>query len=264
MFKSTFHISKMDCPSEESLIRMKLEGLSSIKSLVFQIENRKLTVFHTEGSTEIEKRLKKLNLGTERKETTIVKQEEIIDNPLVQSKLLWTVLIINFAFFIIEITTGIISKSMGLVADSLDMLADALVYGLSLWAVGSTVLRKKKVAKLSGYFQLALALIGLLEVIRRFISFEAVPDFRTMIIVSILALIANSVCLYLLQKSKSKEAHMKATMIFTSNDIVINTGIIVAGILVLLTHSKYPDLIIGAIVFLIVVRGAFRILKLGK
>ena len=264
MFKSTYKISKLDCPSEESLIRIKLEGLSSIKSLIFDIENRNLTVFHSEDSGEIEKRLNELNLGSERKETTIVKQEEFINNPSVQSKLLWTVLIINFAFFIIEITTGFISKSMGLVADSLDMLADAMVYGLSLWAVGSTVFRKKKVARLSGYFQLALALIGLIEVIRRFISVEAVPDFRTMIIVSILALVANSICLYLLQKSKSEEAHMKATMIFTSNDIIINTGIIVAGILVLLTHSKYPDLIIGAIVFLVVVRGAFRILKLGK
>ncbi|RZT91315.1 heavy-metal-associated domain-containing protein [Ancylomarina subtilis] len=264
MFKSTFHISKMDCPSEESLIRMKLEGLPVIKSLVFDIENRKLTVFHSEESTEIGKRLKELNLGAQCKETIIVQQDEFIDNPSVQSKLLWTVLIINFVFFIIEITTGFISKSMGLVADSLDMLADALVYGLSLWAVGSTVIRKKKVAKLSGYFQLALALLGLTEVIRRFISFEEVPNFQIMIIVSVLALIANSICLYLLQKSKSEEAHMKATMIFTSNDIIINTGVIIAGVLVLLTQSKYPDLIIGAIVFLIVVKGAFRILKLGN
>ena len=264
MFKTEFSVSKMDCPSEESLIRMKLEGLSSIKSLVFDIENRKLTIFHSEENTEIEKSLKELNLGAERKETIIVQQYEFIDNSSVQSKLLWIVLIINFAFFIIEITTGFISKSMGLVADSLDMLADALVYGLSIWAVGSTVIRKKKVAHLSGYFQLALALLGLTEIIRRFISSEVVPDFRTMIIVSVLALIANSVCLYLLQKSKSKEDHMKATMIFTSIDIIINTGVIVAGILVLLTQSKYPDLIIGAIVFLIVVRGAFRILKLGK
>ncbi len=254
----------MDCPSEESLIRMKLEGLSAIKGLVFDIENRKLTVFHSEENEEIEQHLKELNLGTEHKETIVVQQNEFKDDSSVQSKLLWTVLIINFAFFIIEITTGFISKSMGLVADSLDMLADAFVYGLSLWAVGSTVIRKKKVARMSGYFQLALALLGLSEVIRRFISFEEVPDFQTMIIVSILALIANSVCLYLLQKSKSKEAHMKASMIFTSNDIIINTGVIVAGVLVLLTQSKYPDLIIGAIVFLIVVRGAFRILKLGK
>ncbi|MBU1369431.1 MAG: cation transporter [Bacteroidetes bacterium] len=264
MKKSTFYISKMDCPSEESLIRMKLEGLSTIKSLVFDIENRKLTVFHSEENEEIEKYLKELNLGTEHKETIIVQQDEFKDDLSVQSKLLWTVLIINFAFFIIEISTGFISKSMGLVADSLDMLADALVYGLSLWAVGSTVIRKKKVARLSGYFQLALALLGLSEVIRRFISFEEVPDFQTMIIVSILALVANSVCLYLLQKSKSKEAHMKASMIFTSNDVIINSGVILAGVLVLLTQSKYPDLIVGSIVFLIVSQGAFRILKLGK
>jgi len=264
MFKSVFTVSKMDCPSEESLIRMKMEGISGIKNLVFDIENRKLTIFHAEENPEIEKRLKELNLGAEHKDTIDVQEDEFIDNASAQSKLLWMVLIINFAFFIIEITTGLISKSMGLVADSLDMLADALVYGLSLWAVGSTVIRKKKVAKLSGYFQLALALLGLSEVIRRFISFEEVPDFQTMIIVSVLALIANSVCLYLLQKSKSNEAHMKATMIFTSNDIIINTGVIAAGVLVLMTQSKYPDLMIGAIVFLIVVRGAFRILKLGK
>jgi Co/Zn/Cd efflux system component len=255
----------MDCPSEENLIRMKLDGLSAIKKLDFDIENRTLSVFHAGKNADIANHLEALNLGAQLKSAeTIEDFENDSEKATVQSKLLWTVLIINFAFFVIEITTGLISKSMGLVADSLDMLADALVYGLSLWAVGSTVIRKKKVAKLSGYFQLALALLGLSEVIRRFISFEEVPDFQIMIIVSILALIANSVCLYLLQKSKSSEAHMKATMIFTSNDIIINTGVIVAGILVLLTQSKYPDLIIGAIVFLIVVRGAFRILKLGK
>lgn len=80
-------------------------------------------------------------------------------------------------------------------ADSLDMLADSFVYGLSLWAVGSTVLRKKKVARLSGYFQLTLALLGIFEVVRRFIGFEAMPDYRIMIGVSILALIANAICL---------------------------------------------------------------------
>ncbi|WP_449658189.1 hypothetical protein [Aquipluma nitroreducens] len=57
---------------------------------------------------------------------------------------------------------------------------------------------------------------------------------------------------------------MKASMIFTSNDVIINAGVVLAGILVLLTDSKYPDLIIGVIIFLIVTRGAFKILKLGK
>jgi Co/Zn/Cd efflux system component len=91
-----------------------------------------------------------------------------------------------------------------------------------------------------------------------------VPDFKTMIIVSIFALIANSICLYILQRSKSEEAHMKASMIFTSNDVIINSGVILAGILVLLTQTKYPDLIIGGVVFIIVLKGAIRMLKLGK
>jgi len=239
--------------------------LEVIKKLEFDIENRNLTVFHTKVDIEILKRLESLNFGAKLSNSENIDESEVNpESSEVQSKLLWSVLIINFGFFVIEITTGFISKSMGLVADSLDMLADSFVYGLSLWAVGSIVLRKKKVARLSGYFQLTLALLGIIEVTRRFIGFEDMPDYRIMIGISILALIANAVCLYLLQKSKSEEAHMKASMIFTSNDIIINTGVIVAGVLVLLTQSKYPDLIIGAIVFLIVVRGTFRILKLGN
>ena len=265
MKKSEYHISKMDCPSEENMIRMKLDGLSTIKKLEFDIENRNLTVFHIEYDDEILSRLEALNFGAKLTQTSSIDENDIeIESSDVQSKLLWSVLIINFAFFIIEMTTGLISKSMGLVADSLDMLADSFVYGLSLWAVGSTVLRKKKVARWSGYFQLTLALLGIIEVIRRFIGSEAMPDYRIMIGVSILALIANAACLYILQKSKSNEAHMKASMIFTSNDVIINSGVILAGLLVLITNSKYPDLVIGAVVFLIVVRGALRILKLGK
>jgi len=262
MLKSEYHISKMDCPSEENMVRLKLDGLPEIKKLEFDLDSRKLLVFHTVKNQEITDRLKELNLGSEYMETVEFEGEIDKGGNDVQSRLLWTVLAINFGFFLIEITTGLLS--MGLVADSLDMLADASVYGLSLWAVGSTVARKKSVARFSGIIQFVLAGLGIFEVTRRFIVTEALPDFRMMIAVSILALIANSVCLYLLQKSKSEEAHMKASMIFTSNDVIINSGVILAGILVLLTESRYPDLIIGGIVFLIVVRGAIRMLNLGK
>ena len=144
------------------------------------------------------------------------------------------------------------------------MLADSFVYGLSLIAVGGTVLKKKRIAKYAGYFQITLAIIGIVEVIRRFLGYESLPLFSTMIIVSIFALIANGICLYLLQKSKSQEAHMRASMIFTSNDIIINLGVITAGVLVNWLHSGIPDLIIGIIVFGLVIQGAFRILKLSK
>lgn len=262
---SVFLITKMDCPSEEQIIRMKLDAITGIHALDFDIPNRKLTVSHHGNVEPITQSLASLNFNSSLLSTNEIENSELDTNSFRnESSLLWTVLLINFVFFAIELSTGLLSRSMGLVADSLDMLADAIVYGLSLLAVGATIVRKKLVAKWSGYFQIGLATIGIIEVLRRFFGYEATPDFKTMIIISILALIANGICLYLLLKSKSQEAHMKASLIFTSNDVIINVGVIIAGILVYVLNSKYPDLIIGSIVFIIVTRGALSILKLAR
>jgi Co/Zn/Cd efflux system component len=243
---------------------MKLDGISSIVNLDFDIPDRKLTVFHNGPIDQIEKSVIELNLGGKKISTELTETTDFEEHTS-QQKLLWTVLGINFAFFIIEMSTGLISKSMGLVADGLDMLADSFVYGISLFAVGGTLIKKKRIAKIAGYFQIILAIIGFLEILRRFFENENLPDFKTMIIISIFALIANGICLYLMQKSKSKaEAHMQASMIFTSNDVIINLGVLTAGLLVNWLNSGKPDLIIGTIVFVFVIQGAFRILKLSK
>lgn len=263
MQKTVFHITQMDCPSEENIIRLKLGDFSDIVKLDFDIPNRRLIIFHKGSLTNIENAITELNLGSK-----ILSAEDSDHTSFTeetnQKKVLWIVLIINFSFFLIEIITGLISKSMGLVADSLDMLADAFVYGISLYAVGGTLQRKKNIAKIAGYFQMTLAVLGFIEVVRRFIGTETMPDFKTMIIVSVFALIANALCLYLLMKSKSSEAHMRASMIFTSNDVIINLGVILAGLLVLWLNSGLPDLIVGSAVFVLVMFGAARILKLAR
>ena len=253
----------MDCPSEENLIRLKLGELNNIRQLSFDLSKRVVDVYHLDDNTDIVDALNSLNLGAELVNSEEVSETEV-DGQNAQRKMLWTVLIINFSFFVLEMSTGLISKSMGLVADSLDMLADSFVYGLSLLAVGGTLVLKKKIAKTAGYFQILLASIGFLEVIRRFVSNENLPLFETMIGVSILALIANGLCLYILQKANSNEAHIQASMIFTSNDVIINLGVIIAGLLVMWTGSNKPDLIVGMIVFILVIKGAFRILSLSK
>ena len=264
MYKTLFKIDKMDCPSEENLIRMKFEELTQIKHLEFDLNHRELTVFHKLGIEEIEECLKHLNLG-HKKLYTKKSNRQSFDQNTDQRKVLWSVLIINLVFFILEMGYGLVSKSMGLVADSLDMLADSFVYAISLIAVGKSLAHKKTVAKIAGYFQIILALIGFGEVIRRTIYSVEFPNYLTMIIISVLALVGNALCLYLLQKSKDKdEAHIKASLIFTSNDVVINLGVIVAGLMVYWLNSNMPDLIIGAIVFFIVSKGAIRILSLSK
>jgi Co/Zn/Cd efflux system component len=242
---------------------MKLADLQNIQYMEFDIPNRILHVSHTGDNEQIFKQLDTLKFDTSIVSTDIV-ENDVVGNQISERKVLWAVLIINFAFFAIEIVFGLLSKSMGLVADSLDMLADSLIYGLALIAVGGTMLRKKKVARFAGIFQLILGAIGFIEVMRRIISEEQMPAFEIMISVSIFALIANSICLYLLQKNKSKEAHMQASMIFTSTDVITNSGVIVAGILVHFLNTNVPDLVIGTIIFAFVIRGAYKIWQLSK
>jgi Co/Zn/Cd efflux system component len=252
----------MDCAAEENLVRLKLGGVRAVKSLNFDLSAREVAVYHEGQLSEIESAIAQLGLGSRWLETE--QTDEAAPEEAQQRRLLWAVLLINAAFFALELTTGFISGSLGLVADSLDMLADALVYGASLFAVGATVARKKNVARWSGYLQLTLAVLGFAEVLRRFFGTEELPDSRTMIVVSVLALVANSVCLYLLQRPKTSEAHMQASVIFTSNDVIINLGVITAGVLVLWLGSGIPDLVIGAAVFVVVMLGAVRILRLAR
>ncbi|MBE2288137.1 MAG: cation transporter [Chitinophagaceae bacterium] len=264
MNRSTFKITKMDCPSEEQLIRMKLEPLTEVRRIDFDIPDRRIVVYHDGDSSIIDSALAALQLGStlEHTETTHDLTGENTDAG--DKKLLRMVLAINAAFFVAEMTAGLLANSMGLVADSLDMLADAIVYGMSLAAIGGAMTRKKLIARLSGYFQLVLALAGLAEVVHRFATNEGIPQHTTMIVVSLFALTGNAASLYLLHKRRSKEAHMEASYIFTSNDVIANIGVVLAGVVVYVTQNALPDLVIGTLVFFLVVRGAVRILQLAK
>lgn len=177
-----------------------------------------------------------------------------------QSRILITLLIINACMFFIEITLGILSESSALIADSLDMLADATVYGIGLYAVGRPALLKIKAANISGIFQIILGISVSLDVIRRLI-WGSEPESSLMIVVGIVALIANITCLILISKHKDGEVHMRASWIFSKNDVIANLGIIVSGYLVYLLDSRFPDLIIGMAISLIVIRGGILIIK---
>ena len=83
-----------------------------------------------------------------------------------------------------------------------------------------------------------------------------------MIGISALALAANVTCLLLLARHRHGGAHMKASWIFSTNDVLANLGIMAAGALVAWTGSRLPDLVIGTLVAALVLLGAVRILRL--
>lgn len=181
----------------------------------------------------------------------------------VERRTLILLLAINAAMFVIELAAGWVAESMGLIADSLDMLADAGVYTAALLAVGSTARRKTHAATVSGLLQLALAAGVGVEVVRRAIQ-GSEPVSALMIGISVLALCANTACLALLQKHREGEIHMRASWIFSTTDVQANVGVIIAGLLVMLTESAWPDLVIGMAVCGLVVRGGVRILRQAR
>jgi Co/Zn/Cd efflux system component len=163
--------------------------------------------------------------------------------------------------FVVEHVAGWLAQSSGLIADSLDMLADAMVYGLSLHAVGRPAATKVRAAHVSGVFQGLLAIGVLADVVRRFVAGSA-PEAPAMIGISVLALAVNVGCLALISRHRHGGAHMRASWIFSTNDVLANVGVIVAGALVAWTASRIPDLVVGTAVGLLVLAGAVRILRL--
>ena len=177
-----------------------------------------------------------------------------------QTRVLWIVLGLNAAMFVAEFVVGLIAESTGLIADSLDMLADAAVYSVSLYAVGRSAALKNRAAMLSGVLQIVLAISIAAEILRRAII-GGQPEPLFMIGVSLVALIANVMCLILIAKHRDGEVHMRASWVFSKNDVIANVGVIAAGCLVLLLNRQWPDLVIGALIVFVVLRGGISIVS---
>jgi len=180
-----------------------------------------------------------------------------------EGRVLSILLAINFSMFLIEVVVGVLSESTALIADSLDMLADAAVYSIGLYAVGKSLSKKINAAFFSGIFQVTLGSLVILDVLRRFV-FGSEPEPLLMILIGSIALVANSICLYLISKHRDGEVHMRASWIFSKNDVIANIGIIVGGVLVYTFGSSYPDLIIGLVISVIVIKGGINIIKDAK
>ncbi len=107
---------------------------------------------------------------------------------------------------------------------------------------------------------MALGLLILVDIARR-ATFGSEPESMLMMGMGCVALIANVICLAIIRKQKNGEVHMRASWIFSANDVIANMGVILAGGMVYLFDTRWPDLVIGFIVSIVVLRGAVLILK---
>jgi Co/Zn/Cd efflux system component len=143
-------------------------------------------------------------------------------------RVLWVVLLINAAMFLIEGSAGLMAHSTALLADALDMLGDALVYGFSLVVLARSARWQAGAALAKGGIMLAFGLGVLGEAIYK--AFHPVmPGVATMGVVGGLALAANVVCFVLLYRYRSDSLNMRSTWLCSRNDVMANAGVLIAA-----------------------------------
>jgi len=172
-------------------------------------------------------------------------------------RVLWIVLIINAAMFLVEGTAGLLAHSTSLLADALDMLGDALVYGFSLFVLARSVRWQAGAALAKGTFMFVFGLAVLGEAIYK-VFHPTMPGVITMGIVGGLALVANTVCFLLLYRHRSDNLNMSSTWLCSRNDLIANGGVLLAAAGSYLLASRWPDIVVG-----VVIAGLFLISALG-
>jgi len=177
-----------------------------------------------------------------------------------QSSTLKSVLAINAVMFVVELTAGLLGHSVSLVADSLDMLGDALVYGFSLYVVARGAAMKAKAALLKGIIMAGFGLFVLGQAIYR-IVLPQLPAFEAIGMVGMLALAANGLCFWLLWRHRADDINMSSVWLCSRNDIIANISVLLAAAGVWLTHSGWPDIVVGLALATLFLRSALHVLR---
>lgn len=177
-----------------------------------------------------------------------------------QSATLKIVLAINAVMFIIELTAGLLSGSVSLVADSLDMLGDALVYGFSIYVVARGARMKANAALLKGGIMAAFGFFVLGQAVYK-IVFPQLPVFETIGAIGLLALATNSLCFMLLWRHRADDINMSSVWLCSRNDIIANVSVLFAAAGVWLSHSGWPDILVGLALAALFLRSALFVLR---
>lgn len=178
-------------------------------------------------------------------------------------KTLWIVLWINFVVFFVQFIAATIANSSSLLADSIDMMGDTLAYAISLYVINKGVKWEATASLCKGIIIYILACIILFNVIKQTVVSEMIPASNLMLIFSLIGLCANSVCLWLLNTYQNNNLNMKSVWICSRNDILVNLSVIITAGLVYYFQSKWPDIIVGLVLTILLFKSASHIIKLS-
>ncbi|MCR8716624.1 cation transporter [Stenotrophomonas indicatrix] len=177
-------------------------------------------------------------------------------------RVLWIVLLINLATFLMMVGASWYSHSSSLLSGALDNLGDAATYLLSLLVVGAGVVAKARVALFKGVLILAAAVAVAAQIGWR-LAHPQVPLFESMGLAALLNLAANGFCLWLLTPYRNDDVNLASAWECARNDIFEGISVVLAAGLVALFGAGWPDLLVAIALLLVFLRSALRVLRIA-
>lgn len=186
-------------------------------------------------------------------------------------KLLW-VTVINVGIMVMEVIGGLISNSLALLSDAVHKLGDC--FSLVLAYVANRVGKKKanyrntfgykRIEILAALFN-ALLLVGIcvflvIEAYERFMNPEPIRG-GLMLIVAAIGLVADWVCVLILNKDKKENINVKAAYLHLLGDTLSSVAVIVGGITILLWGIEWVDPAITVLVSIYLIYHTWGVLK---
>jgi len=175
-------------------------------------------------------------------------------------RVLWSVLVINAAMFLIEIVAGLAAGSASLQADAVDFLADAANYGISLFVVGMA-LRLRASAALAKGMTMGLFGVWVLATACWHSAYGRVPEAVTMGAVGLAALLANAASFALLWVYRSGDSSMRSVWLCSRNDVIGNFAVLLAAVGVFGTGTGWPDVIVASVMGGLSLQGAWHVIR---
>lgn len=173
---------------------------------------------------------------------------------------LWTVVLLNVGYGLVEIVAGFVSGSQALKADALDFLGDGTITLLGLLAVGWSLLWRARSALLQGIFLGALG-FGVIATSAYRVLVLQQPEADVMGLFGFIALIVNVVSAFVLLPHRTGDANVRAVWLFSRNDAIGNVAVIVAAGLVAWTATPWPDLVVAVVIAGLFLQSSWAIIK---
>ena len=185
--------------------------------------------------------------------------------------LLWTMALTG-TFMIVEVVGGLAANSLALISDAGHMLTDVLALALSLFAVTMACrpaparvtfgwYRLEILAALANGVLLVLISIGLgWEAWRRLVEPQPVTG-PIVVVVAAIGLVANVAGLFLLRGAGRRGLNIRSAAMHVLSDALSSAAVVVCGAVVTATGWYVLDPLLSALIALVIVIGAGRLMR---